>query len=144
MNILRLIPVAEAVASLSKDRSTKVGALIVGPDGEIRSTGFNGFPRGVNDDVEARHQRPAKYDWTAHAEENSITQAARSGIPTNGCSLIVTSLHPCNVCSRMMISAGIVKVYAPAPSPDHPLIWQEKGAIAKEMLDEVGIEVIYY
>lgn len=41
------IQMAELIASKSKDPSTKVGCVIVGPDNEIRSTGFNGFPRGV-------------------------------------------------------------------------------------------------
>jgi dCMP deaminase len=44
-----------AVASKSKDPSRKVGCIIVGPDKEIRSTGFNGFPRGVNEMVEVKH-----------------------------------------------------------------------------------------
>ena len=39
------------VASKSKDPSRQVGCVIVGPDKEIRSTGFNGFPRGVAEDV---------------------------------------------------------------------------------------------
>lgn len=38
-----------AVADKSKDRSTKVGCVVVGPNKEIRTTGFNGLPRGVID-----------------------------------------------------------------------------------------------
>ncbi len=52
---------AEHVATWSKDRSRKVGCVIVGPDNEIRSLGYNGFPRGITDDIEKRHQRPTKY-----------------------------------------------------------------------------------
>ena len=58
--------IAELIAKKSKDRSKKIGAIIVGEGNEIRSTGFNGFPRGVNDDVDDRHDRPAKYAWTEH------------------------------------------------------------------------------
>jgi dCMP deaminase len=43
------IEMAELIASKSKDPSTQVGCVIVGPDNEIRSTGFNGFPRGVRE-----------------------------------------------------------------------------------------------
>lgn len=43
------ITLAMHVACKSKDPSTKVGCVIVGPDNEIRSTGFNGFPRGVQE-----------------------------------------------------------------------------------------------
>lgn len=51
------IEMAMHVASKSKDPSTKVGCVIVGPDNEIRSTGYNGFPRGVTETVNAaEHQ----------------------------------------------------------------------------------------
>ena len=43
------IRMAELVAEKSKDPSTKVGVVVVGPDNEILSTGFNGFPRGVRE-----------------------------------------------------------------------------------------------
>ena len=67
--------IVNVVKEKSKDRSTKVGAIIVGPDQGVRSTGFNGFPRGVNDNVDARHERPAKYLYTEHAERNAIYNA---------------------------------------------------------------------
>jgi len=35
-----------AVAAKSKDIHTKVGAIIVGPEHEIRSTGYNGYRAG--------------------------------------------------------------------------------------------------
>ena len=34
---------ANLVAKKSKDQSTQIGAVIVGPDNEIRSTGYNSF-----------------------------------------------------------------------------------------------------
>ena len=55
----RFIELASHIAQWSKDPSTKVGCVIVGEDREIRSTGFNGFPRGIDDDDERRHrERP--------------------------------------------------------------------------------------
>ena len=47
----RFMERAKLVATWSKDTSTKTGAVIVGPDKEIRATGYNGFVRGVDDDV---------------------------------------------------------------------------------------------
>jgi dCMP deaminase len=76
---------AKLVASKSKDRSRKVGCVIVGPDNEVRSVGYNGFPRGIADHIEWRHERPAKYKWTEHAERNAIYNSARAGIRTEGC-----------------------------------------------------------
>lgn len=49
------------VAMKSKDESTHIGAVIVGPDNEIRSTGYNSFPRKMNDGLEERQKRPQKY-----------------------------------------------------------------------------------
>ena len=43
--------ITKQVAKKSKDPSRQVGCVIVGPDKEIRSTGFNGFPRGVSEEV---------------------------------------------------------------------------------------------
>ena len=85
---------ANKVRTRSKD-TTKIGAVIVGPDREIRSTGYNGFPRGVNDDVPERHERPFKYFYTPHAELNAILNAARVGTPTKDCTMYVTTRPPC-------------------------------------------------
>ena len=77
----RFLSMAKLIATWSRDRSTKVGAVIVGPNREVRSVGYNGFPRGVNDAIESRYERPGKYDWTEHAERNAIYNAARYGGP---------------------------------------------------------------
>jgi len=78
------VAIAELVCFRSKDRSTKVGAVIVGPDNEIRSTGYNSFVRGINDTIEERQQRPEKYFWFEHAERNAIYCAARHGASLKG------------------------------------------------------------
>ena len=68
--------IAEEVKQKSKDRRTKIGAVIVGKDHEIITTGYNSFPRGINDDVEERQVRPEKYYWFEHAERNALYKAA--------------------------------------------------------------------
>ena len=138
---LKFFPVAQGLAELSKDRSTKVGALALGPDCEILSTGYNGFPRGVNDDIEHRHERPTKYLYTSHGEENMVAQAARNGVSLKGSTVLVTSLFPCTTCSRLMIQAGVKRIIAPRPEP-HPK-WAEEAEHALIMLDEAGVEVVY-
>ncbi len=60
-------------ATRSKD-ATQVGAVLVGPEGEIRLTGYNGPPNGVAD-LEERRERPAKYLYAAHAEANLVAFA---------------------------------------------------------------------
>src|SRR3712207_92856 len=76
--------VARAVASKSKDPSTKVGALIVDPSRVIRASGFNGFPRGVLDLPERLADREKKLTMVVHAEMNAICNAARVGVPLEG------------------------------------------------------------
>ena len=102
------IEMATLVASRSEDLSTHVGCVIVGPDHEVRSTGYNGFPRGVEATPE-RLERPAKYAWTAHAEINAVGNAARSGVSLKGCTAYVTHA-PCDDCTRLLIQSGITEV----------------------------------
>jgi dCMP deaminase len=99
---------AQLAASKSKDNSTKVGAVLVRNNSAF-STGYNGFPRGCNDDVPERHERPLKYDWTVHSELNAILNAAREGFRTEGSTMYVT-LHPCKECAKAIAQAGIKEV----------------------------------
>lgn len=131
------------VGAKSKDRSTKVGCVVVGPDHEVRSTGFNGFPRGVNDDREEWHARPMKYRATEHSERNAIYNAARCGIPLLGCTLYVP-WHPCTDCARGIIQAGIVAVVLdPAFRLSEDVLhrWREDLDVASQLLREGGVAV---
>ena len=74
------VSIAEQVKEKSKDIKTKIGAVIVGKDNEILSTGYNSFPRGLDDNVVQRQERPEKYFWFEHAERNAIYNAARIGV----------------------------------------------------------------
>ena len=132
---------AKLAAKKSKDRSTQVGAIVVGPDNEIRSTGFNGFPRGVNDDVEYRHERPQKYKFTEHAERNCIFHAALTGQSLKGCILYLNfEPIPCTDCTRAIIQSGITEIAG--PDLDFPgKGWSEDMEISKEMLEEAGIKI---
>lgn len=96
---------AFAVSKLSKDPNTKVGAVLV-LDNRQLSIGYNGFPTGVDED-DLRWQRPTKYEYVVHAEENAIINAP---FFTAGCVLYVTH-RPCHKCMGRMINAGIVRVY---------------------------------
>jgi len=79
----RFLRLAREVASWSKDRSTKVGAVIVTEDKTPGPYGYNGFPRMIKDEVEERHRRPDKYDGTEQPERNPINNAARVGVNLN-------------------------------------------------------------
>lgn len=124
--------------SFSKDRSRKIGAVIVNGDAEV-SNGWNGFPRKVNDDVEERHQRPAKYLWCEHSERNALYNAARMGRATMGCRIYQT-MYPCAACARGIIQCGIVEVITVEPDWDD-LTYKDEFEVTKEMLAEAGVRV---
>lgn len=131
------LQLAELIASRSKDPNTKVGCVITGPDKEIRATGYNGLPRRVGDRPE-RMERPAKYLWTSHAEENAVAQAAFVGVPLKGCTAFVTH-HPCSRCARMLIQAGITCVQIGPGTTSMPA---EEFEVAEAMLGEAGVRII--
>ncbi|MFL2963319.1 MAG: deoxycytidylate deaminase [Candidatus Thalassarchaeaceae archaeon] len=136
---LRFIDLAKHISEWSKDPSTKVGCVIVGEDREIRSTGFNGFPRGIDDTSERLEDRSQKYPMICHAEENAIMHAARIGVSLKGTMAYVT-WPPCSRCSRSLIQAGISEIVYPSDI-EIPDRWQSDFQIASEMMREAGIIV---
>ena len=135
----RFLELASHISTWSKDPSTKVGCVVVGEDREIRSTGFNGFPRGIEDDAERLEDRAQKYPLICHAEENAIMHAARIGISLKSNTAYVT-WPPCSRCTRSLIQAGISEVVYPA-GIDIPERWEEDLEIALGMMEEAGISV---
>ena len=132
------------VATRSKDKNTHIGAIIVGPDNEIRSVGYNSFPRGINDDVPERQERPEKYNWFAHAERNAIYNAARVGIPTCNC-IMYTNGTPCCDCAFGIINSGIKKVVIDKEWDNkNSGKWEEHAKRTKIMFDEAGVEIRYW
>ena len=134
------LSLAKIVALHSGDKNTKVGTVIVNQNAQILAIGFNDLPEGVSDTPE-RRKRPAKYQWTEHAERNAIYQAAQRGIPLLGGHLYMNySPAPCIDCTRAIIQAGITRIIL----PDTPFPSSEEWhfAIALEMIRETGIELV--
>lgn len=133
--IARFLADAWHKAGWSKDPSTQVGAIAVDDDKVVLESGFNGLPRGV-EDLPDRMERPAKYLWTAHAEENLVAQAARPRI--KGSTVFVTHLC-CNACARMLINAGVAKVVCGDGKTSMP---PEQFDVAVQMFHEAGVELV--
>ena len=93
----------------SPDPRTKIGCLIVAPDGNVRCAPCNDYPRGTRRGIGERAEAPLKYIWFEHAERNAIYLAARQGLPTEGRTMFV-ELIPCIECARAIIQAGIIQV----------------------------------
>jgi len=137
--------IAEQVKLKSKDESTQIGAVIVGENNEIRSTGYNSFPRGLDDDIPERQERPIKYFYFEHAERNAIYNAARVGVPLDGTTIFLTSGLPCADCARAIINSGIKIVYCKEEcTTKNKEKWLESQSIAREMLEECGVSVFFY
>ena len=131
---------ANLVSTKSKDRSTQVGCVIVGLNHEVRTTGYNGFCRGIDDDVEERHERPEKYLWSEHAERNAIYNAARNGIRIEDCTAY-TTVFPCADCARGLIQSGVVRIVTRPINNQKTSIPLHNYVSAMKMLDEAEIDV---
>jgi len=132
------------VAMKSKDEKTHVGAVVVGQNNEIRSTGYNSFPRGVNDEVKERQERPEKYKWFAHGEFNSVCNAALVGVSLKGCRMYTNGI-PCNNCALSIINSGISKVIVDKVWDDNNYNqWIEEAERTKQMFGEAGVELEFW
>mmetsp|Transcript_2407 Transcript_2407/g.4920 ORF Transcript_2407/g.4920 Transcript_2407/m.4920 type:complete len:291 (-) Transcript_2407:187-1059(-) len=106
--------VAYLSAARSKDPNRQVGACIVGSDKVILGIGYNGFPRGCQDDAlpwaKLAHDGDVlntKYPYVCHAEMNAIMNKNAASLA--GASIYVT-MYPCNECAKLIIQAGIKHV----------------------------------
>lgn len=141
VKLRKYMTIARAVAQLSKDKSTQVGALILGPSNEVRSLGYNGAPRGCSADEDERcATRPEKYFWMSHAELNAITNAARIGTPLLDSTLVVTHF-PCMDCARAIVQAGIKHVVVQRPTGDFTERWREHIDRATSLFGECGVTI---
>lgn len=141
--------IAHQVKLKSKDINTKIGAVVVGSDNQIVSTGYNSFPRGINDNLSERQERPEKYYFFEHAERNAIYNAALIGVSTKGTTMYLTCGIPCSDCARGIINAGIKNVVCESVdselnNTDHNEIWKEHAKRSLQMFDEAGVTVSYY
>lgn len=123
-------------AALKSKDTTKVGAVLIGHNGEVCVTAYNGPPKGVRDHAE-RFERPAKYLFASHAEQNLVAFAARNGIMTNNCTVYVTH-YPCSSCARTLIQAGIKRVIVGDGTTSMP---EEEFQAAKQMFLEAAVDI---
>jgi len=103
--------IAQLSSLRSKDPSTQVGACIVDDQHKVVSIGYNGMPRGIDEEqIPWGHGEglDSKYLYVCHAEFNAILNT-RDGAHLNGCTLYVT-LFPCNECAKAIIQVGIKEV----------------------------------
>lgn len=134
--------IAELVASRSTCLRRNVGAVIV-KDRRILTTGYNGAPRGLKhcevtgclrEQMSIPSGEKQELCRGLHAEQNAIIQAAMHGISIQNSYLYCTD-QPCITCAKMIINAGITRIYYKNSYPDK---------LAKKLLNDAGIEQIKY
>jgi dCMP deaminase len=131
--------ITHLVAKRSTCLRRHVGAVLV-KDKKILATGYNGAPSGLEHCLDVGCLRDQlgipsgeRHELCRglHAEQNAIIQAAYHGVQIRGATLYCTN-HPCIICSKMIINAGIQRI-----------IYEEgyADALAKEMLKESRVKV---
>jgi len=131
------------MAELAATRSTclrrQVGAVIV-KDKRILATGYNGAPSGLRHCLDIGCLRDKlgipsgerhELCRATHAEQNAIVQAALFGVSIKDSTLYSTT-HPCILCTKLIINAGIKKITIKDGYPDE---------MSREMLKEAGVEI---
>jgi dCMP deaminase len=131
--------ITHLVAKRSTCLRRQVGAVLV-KDKKILATGYNGAPSRLEHCLDTGCLREKQRIPSGerhelcrglHAEQNAIIQAAYHGVEIREATLYCTN-HPCIICSKMVINAGIQKVVFEDGYAD---------ALAKEMLKESGIKI---
>ena len=143
MNYKELLRFAYEAAKTSPDPSTKNCTLLVDNNNDVVIVDVNRFPDGVKNTPE-RLIKPAKYQFVEHAERNAFFSAARDGISTRGL-VLISPWFPCVECARGIIQSGIVEVVVHKQACDRiHETWKESLQIAKNMLEEAGVRIVYY
>ena len=132
----RWLEIAGVVSTWSKDPSTKIGAIAV-KDKRLVSTGYNGFPRGIQDYDDRWNNREEKYKYVVHAEMNCIYNANYHNQSLKGSTMYIVGLPVCHECAKGIIQAGVVRVVAELK--DAPLKWARSTEITEKMFKEAGI-----
>ena len=133
----RYLDLAKEISSWSKDPSRKIGAVAVGPKGNVLAQGYNGFPRGISDSSDRYDDRTRKYELVVHAEMNVIYNATYNGVSLDGATLYVHGLPACSDCAKGIIQVGIKRVVMREQLM--PEYWQASWQRSKNMFNESGV-----
>lgn len=110
-----LLSIAETIGSSMTCDRARIGAIIVGNDGLIRSSGYGSAPPGWPTCDQIGHELVSFGNGrqscfrTVHAEAAAIAAAARRGIAVEGCTMYV-NVTPCYDCAKMIAQVGISRV----------------------------------
>jgi len=126
-----MMKTAKNFSALSSARRKKVGAVLA-RTGRIVACGYNGTVPGVDNCCEedcptcdggreiiegeayrcstCNNTGLVTSEFVLHAEQNVFTFCNREGLSTLDCDLYVT-MAPCKTCAKLIVSAGITRVF---------------------------------
>lgn len=133
------------VAMRSKDLNTHIGAVIVNDSNTVISTGYNSFPRGIDDGRLDRQIKPEKYFWFNHGEYNAVANAADIGVSVRGCRMYTNGIPCIERCAGAIINAGIKEIIVDDDwNHDNGDKWQEQAVKARELFAEAGVKIRFW
>jgi dCMP deaminase len=133
------LQVAELVSQRSTCLRRKVGAVLV-RDKKILATGYNGAPSGLahcldigclREQLKIPSGQRHELCRGLHAEQNAIIQASLHAVSIKESTLYATH-HPCIICTKMLINAGIREIVIIEGYPDK---------MAMDLLREAKIKI---
>ena len=134
---------SKEISTWSKDPSSQIGVVIVNDERRILSTGYNGFPRGIEDTEERLYNKEEKYPRIVHAELNALLGALYNGVSVKGAILYVYGLPVCADCTKSVIQAGIKRVAVNMSALDNEKWTKQWNEISKPMFQEAGVSLSY-
>ena len=134
----RFLEMAKLISTWSKDPNTQVGAVIVDANRRVVSTGYNGFPRGIEDDIRLSI-REQKLKLIVHAEQNAIL-FSNNNQPLNNCTIYTYPFMPCSTCAGHIIQVGWINRVVSFKS--NSTNWEEHFMQSRKMFEEVDIELL--
>lgn len=137
----RYMQMARLVSTWSKDPSSKIGSVAVGKFGQILSTGYNGFPRSIEDLPERLEDRDTKLSLVVHAELNTVFNAGLVGVSLLGSTVYVYGLPTCSDCAKGLIQAGVVRVVVDAGRIKVSDRWAESWSRSLKMFEEARVRI---
>jgi dCMP deaminase len=126
---------AFVVSRRSHDMRTKHGCVIVDKNYRPLGFGYNGFPRGVNDN-RLPNFGSDKYAWMVHSEKNAIANCNKK---IKSGTAYVTG-RCCNSCLEALVVNGVVRIFM-ADTHGSFLLTDKDFEWQKEYIRETGIEV---
>ena len=136
----KYIRLAREISSWSKDPSKQIGAVAIGEKGQVLAQGYNGFPRGIEDNDERLNHRQTKYKYVVHAEMNCIYNATYNGVSLNGSTMYIYGLSVGSECAKGLIQVGIKRVVSTPITDATPETWVESTKLTKEIFEEAGVK----